>query len=93
MSSDLSLLGNQVATEKKVPEAFVQPSIPWPNYPVNVTFKNLSENIIQYSYPEDGQLNTGTLGPNQILPNPIVFKVHTPYMFSLKCGRQIRSAR
>jgi len=84
-----TLLG--VIAEKRVPDEYGPPPIPWPSYLVNITFKNLGNHELQYSYMEDGQLKNGTLKQNEILPNPATFKVLKPYLFILRHEKEVKS--
>jgi hypothetical protein len=49
--------------------------------------------MLVYTYAEDNQLKSGTLGPKQILSDPIIFTAHTTYMFQVIRGGEIKSAR
>jgi len=79
---------NQATEGRSVPETHHSSTIQWPDFPVNVTFKNFSEHILQYAYFEDSRKVVGTLEPNSILPEPIVFKLGTRYTIHLRRGKE-----
>ncbi len=54
-------------------------------YYVKVTLQNTSDHHIWYHYREEQEAKEGDLGPNQIVEISLV--LHTPYKFTLRCGR------
>ena len=84
----------QIQATERVPEAFISSGNPltWPEHFIAITLKNLSDDFqIEYMYPEKGVKKFGRLKENQISEKPTMFRLNTPYMFTLKKGRTIIS--
>ena len=81
----------QILATERVPEEFIPPADPWPKHPVPITLKNLGDFRVEYMYPEDGKTKTGVLMENQISERPTMFYLNTPYMFSFRNGRTVKS--
>ncbi len=82
---------HQIPQDKnRVPDEFVTPD-PWPKIQVSIILKNLGDDFILFYYSENGVEKSGKLDPKQIGPNPTKFLTNTPYLFSLKKGRNIQS--
>ena len=76
-----------------VPEAFVSSGNPltWPEHLVPITLKNLSDEFqIEYMYLEKGVKKFGLLREGQIGEEPTMFRLNTPYTFTLRKGRRIK---
>jgi len=85
---------SEIQAIERVPEAFITSGNPltWPEHLVPITLKNLSEDfIVEYMYPERGVKKYGVLKEGQISEKPTMFRLNTPYMFTLRKGRTIIS--
>ena len=67
-------------------------TVTWPEHLVPITLKNLSDEFqIEYMYPEKGVKKFGLLKEGQIGEEPTMFRLNTPYVFTLRKGRTILS--
>jgi hypothetical protein len=54
--------------------------------------KNFCDDVLEYSYQEEGKQVFGKLDPNQILPD-LTFFLNTTYTFEIRRGRDIKRTR